>query len=191
MSDSSLPFQLLTIEQACQQVREGKVIAYPTEAVFGLGCDPKNEQALQNLLGLKNRPQEKGFILLASEMDQLNDFVEWSQLTDETMKLIQESWKEPVTWLVPAKPSVSKNLRGKHETIAVRVSTHPVVIELCLALDGPIVSTSANISEYEAARSHEEIAKQFSQKVDCLQGNLGSFANPSRIFDALTGQQIR
>ena len=191
MPNLSLPFQLLTVEQACQQLHQGKVIAYPTEAVFGLGCNPLDETALEQIFSLKNRPKYKGLILIASDWNQLDAFIEWSLLPENTINRMKQTSSEVITWVVPATSNVSKSLRGEHETVAVRVSQHPIVIDLCFTYGGALVSTSANLSKQEAARTHQDIAAQFANQVDCLQGELGGANKPSTIMDARTGEKLR
>ena len=113
MSGTAFPFSLMTIAQAVEQLQQQKVIAYPTEAVFGVGCDPQSDLALQKLLNLKQRPAHKGLILIAASIEQLTPYVDWSQLTEAQIATLKESWPAPVTWVVPALPEVSSLLRGR------------------------------------------------------------------------------
>ena len=145
-------------------------MAYPTEAVYGLGCNPQSEPALKALLALKERPVEKGLILIAAQVEQLNAYVDWAALEPEQRREVWNSWPAGVTWVVPCHADVSPTLRGQHDTLAVRVSAHPDVIALCEAFGGALVSTSANLSGHPAALSPADLAAQFAAKVDCLQG---------------------
>ncbi|EFE97399.1 L-threonylcarbamoyladenylate synthase type 1 TsaC [Serratia odorifera] len=168
-----------------------QVIAYPTEAVFGLGCDPDSEQALRELLALKQRPWEKGLILIAAEYDQLLPYIADSQLSESQRAAIFASWPGPVTWVIPAKPTTSTLLTGHFNSLAVRVSDHPLVQQLCREFGKPLVSTSANLSGQEPCRSANEVLQQFGAAFPVLAGNVGGRLNPSEIRDALTGEQIR
>jgi L-threonylcarbamoyladenylate synthase len=188
---ADLPFQWLTVHEAATQLQQDQVVAYPTEAVYGLGCNPQSEAALKALLALKERPVEKGLILIAANVAQLDAYVDWSVLEPERRQEVWHSWPAPVTWVVPCRASVSPTLRGQHTTLAVRVSAHPDVIALCEAFGGALVSTSANLSAQPAALSPEDLAAQFAAKVDCLQGQLGSQQQPSQIRDARTGAVLR
>ena len=178
------------IQRAVEALKTGGVIAYPTEAVFGLGCDPRNEAALKRLLQLKGRDVEKGLILIAASYEQLKPFL--SELDKETEKELLASWPGPVTWLVPANESVSASLRGKHTTLAVRVTNHPLVQQLCNAFGGAIVSTSANTAGMQPARTIEEVEHYFNDSLDVIvKGETGGLSKPTEIRDALSKQVIR
>lgn len=178
------------IDQAVAVLKKGGVIAYPTEAVFGLGCDPNQPAAIQRLLELKQRPAEKGLILVAAEMAQLEPWL--LPLDEDIRKRMLASWPGPVTWLCPVPESVSLLLRGQHQSLAVRVSAHPTVQALCRAFGGAIISTSANISDQPAARSAKAVRDIFVDKLDMIvEGELGESERPTEIRDALTNNIIR
>ncbi|MDC9582622.1 MULTISPECIES: L-threonylcarbamoyladenylate synthase type 1 TsaC [Xenorhabdus] len=170
---------------------EEKVIAYPTEAVFGLGCDPDSENAAQELLALKNRSWEKGLILIADNYERLCPYIDDEQLSDIQKETIFSSWPGPVTWVIPAKAATPKWLTGKFSTLAVRVTDHPLVKQLCAIYEKPLVSTSANLSGLEPCRNVEEVRQQFGNRIPILEGEVGGRKNPSEIRDALTGKLYR
>lgn len=173
-------------------LRQEEVIAYPTEAVFGVGCDPDSEQAVMKLLALKQRPVEKGLILIAANYEQLAPYIDDSQLTDEQKQRIFDSWPGPVTWVMPTKPGVPCFLTGQFDTIAVRVTDHPLVQALCLAFGKPLTSTSANLTGQEPGRTVAEVELQLGDRLAAiLQGDTGGRENPSEIRDARTGQIFR
>ena len=179
-----------TIAEATQALQQGQVIAYPTEAVFGLGCDPDNEQALKYLLDLKQRPAHKGLILIAADIAQLSGYI--LPLTDDQLKHCEASWPGPVTWLIPKQHGVSRLLSGEHNTVAVRVTAHPVACELCNMFGKPIVSTSANLAGQKPARSIKEIQDQFADKIKCIvDGQVDINASPSEIRDLKTNKILR
>jgi L-threonylcarbamoyladenylate synthase len=184
---------LINLEQAVVELQQQQVIAYPTEAVFGLGCDPWNALALANLLHFKQRPSSKGLIVVVARLQQLDAFVDWSAIAPSMQEQMQSVWASPTptTWVVPAQPTLQPLLSGEHTTIAVRVSHHPVVRALCEAFDGGVVSTSANLAGQAAATTYADIERQFSNQIPCLEGGLGEAKQASSIFDAITGQQIR
>ncbi|OTA17789.1 L-threonylcarbamoyladenylate synthase TsaC [Xenorhabdus vietnamensis] len=172
-------------------LKEEKVIAYPTEAVFGLGCDPDSENAVQELLALKNRPWEKGLILIADNYERLCPYIDDGQLNDIQKETIFSFWPGPVTWVIPARATTPKWLTGKFSTLAVRVTDHPLVKQLCSMYEKPLVSTSANLSGLEPCRSAEEVRQQFGTRFPVLEGEVGGCKNPSEIRDALTGKLYR
>lgn len=168
-----------------------EVIAYPTEAVFGLGCDPDSEQAVNALLALKQRPWEKGLILIAADYAQLTPYIDDGTLSEQQRATMFASWPGPVTWVIPARQETSRLLTGCFNSLAVRISDHPLVQQLCRQFGKPLVSTSANLSGQEPCRSASEVLQQFGSAFPVLAGSVGGRLNPSEIRDALTGKQIR
>jgi len=178
------------INEAVHVLRQGGVIAYPTEAVYGLGCDPANKQAVQKLLELKQRDRDKGLILIAAEFEQLTPYL--AEIDNALKERVISTWPGPVTWLWPAKPTVSSLIRGKHDTIAVRVTAHSLAAELCHAFGGAIVSTSANKSGIMPAKSAAEVRVAFGREIDyVIEGAVGVLDKPTQIRDALTGNVAR
>ncbi len=181
-----------TVAEAAHALEHGSVLAYPTEAVFGLGCDPLNETAVQRLLAIKQRPQEKGLILVASCYGQLLRYVDDASLSDEQRQRALASWPGPVTWVMPARGSVPAWLTGQFDSIAVRVSDHSIVQALCGAFGGPLVSTSANLSGMDPARTLQEVERDLGERVDgVVLGEVGGNASPSTILDARSGAILR
>jgi L-threonylcarbamoyladenylate synthase len=171
-------------------LRTGGVIAYPTEAVYGLGCDPDDEIAVRRILALKRRPAAKGLILIAADFEQLKPYL--LPPGDAELDRIRAVWPGPVTWLLPARPEVPRWLRGDHETLAVRVTAHPLSAELCRAFGKPLVSTSANRAGRPPARTALAVRRQLGRGVDLvLNGRLGASARPSEIRDLASGRVIR
>lgn len=177
------------IKKVVTTLKQGGVIAYPTEGVYGLGCDPRNETALQRILEIKGRNANKGFILIAATWEQLKPFVE--KIPHDALQTVLKTWPGAVTWIFPAKPCVSKIITGNHSSIAVRVSAHPLVQKICKEF-GAMVSTSANRSGEAPAQTADEVRAIFSdENITILDGAVGGLKKPTPIFDALTGACIR
>lgn len=177
------------IRLAVQKIKAGEVIAYPTEAVYGLGCDPLNEETVLNLLAIKRRTVDKGLILIASSLHQLESYV---QLNDEIVSRIQSTWSDPVTWTIPAQPWVPEWLTGKYSSLAVRVTCHPVARLLCEKYGEPLVSTSANISSKAPAVQSWTVSKSLGiNGLFIVPGQVGGLKQATPIFDVLSQQQIR
>lgn len=172
-------------------VAAGGVIAYPTEAVWGLGCDPFSEAAVTKLLLIKNRPVEKGLILVASSLDQLPALA--SSLTDTQRSTLEATWPGPVTWLIPdPEGSIPTWIKGEHATVAVRVSAHPLVRELCNRHGGALVSTSANDAGEPEIRSQSRLIEEFGGRIDAvIAGELGDSTETSQIRDLVSGNRLR
>ncbi|WP_434582814.1 L-threonylcarbamoyladenylate synthase type 1 TsaC [Klebsiella sp. R390] len=180
-----------TVAHAVAVLHNEHVIAYPTEAVFGVGCDPDSEKAVMRLLELKQRPVDKGLILIAANFEQLKPYIDDSQLNDEQRATIYACWPGPVTFVFPANASTPRWLTGRFDSLAVRVSDHPLVIALCEAYGKPLVSTSANLSGQPPCRTTAEVLAQFGADFPVVDGPTGGRQNPSEIRDALTGERFR
>lgn len=177
------------IRMAVHALKQGEIIAYPTEAVYGLGCDPLNESAAMHLLNIKQRPIHKGLILIASDFAQLLPFL---KPTANMLNQIMPSWPGPVTWVIPAQAWVPKYLKGEHHSLAVRVSAHPLVQQLCSTYGGAIVSTSANISTQAPARSALSVRQNLNaQDIFIISGTTPKHAQPTAIYNALDGNCLR
>ena len=178
------------LKQAVRLITAGGIIAYPTEAVFGLGCDPNNEMAVTRLLALKQRSWQKGLILIAADYTGLAPFLK--PLTPSLEQRVFATWPGPVTWLLPAKPSVPYWLRGQSSRLAVRVTAHPQTITLCQHWGGALVSTSANLSKRPPAKTALKVRQIFGHTIDYIvPGAVGKRQRPSEIRDGLTNVVIR
>ncbi|TDO08611.1 MULTISPECIES: L-threonylcarbamoyladenylate synthase [Halomonas] len=178
------------LDEAITALRAGGVIAYPTEAVWGLGCDPDDEAALSRLLRLKARDPAKGVILVAASIAQFAPWLEGLPL--ERQAPLVASWPGPTTWLVPDNGRSRALVRGNHDRVAMRVSAHPLVVALCEAFGGPLVSTSANRAGEPPAMSAGEVRAVFGDALDAvLDGPLGGLERPSSIRDLVSGRVLR
>jgi len=182
--------QFWKIKQAATVVLGGGIIAYPTETIFGLGCDPFNHHAVLRLLQIKRRQWHKGLILVAANLDQLLPFVVIP--SDAIQRKISATRPNPTTWILPAAPATPALVTGAHHTLAIRVSSHPVVQALCREINQPLVSTSANRASLTPARSALAVRRIFGQDVDyILHGQVNPAAKPSEIRDAVSDRVIR
>jgi L-threonylcarbamoyladenylate synthase len=186
------------LREAARVVSHGGVITYPTEAVFGLGCDPLDPEAVLRILEIKGREMDKGLILIAADLNALLPYVE--PLPGERMAEIHATWPGPNTWLLPARPGTPTWLTGAHDTLAVRVTAHPVAAALCRACarygshvgSGALVSTSANLSDLEPARTPLAARRRLRDAPDLLvAGRCGAHPRPSTIRDGRTGRVLR
>lgn len=177
------------IKQAIHTLKAGGIISYPTESVYGIGCDPFNETACTTLCNIKQRQPEQGFILVASNWEQIKNLT--LPVPNQRQKYINHSWPGATTWVFPASVHTPKWLLGPNQTIALRISNHPEVISLCQAFNAPIVSTSANKRNKSPANSYTQVIQQnLHEKLYVLPGKTGGLA-PTKIINALTGEIIR
>lgn len=178
-----------TIGAAADAIRAGGVVAYPTEAVYGLGCDPLNRAACERILALKGRDPGAGFILISAHLHQLTPYI--GELDGAVAARVLPTWPGPATWLVPG-GAAPPWIRGRHPRVAVRVTAHPVAAALCNAFGGALVSTSANLSGEPPARTAAAVRAAFGDSVDAIvDGDCGDLAAPTPIHDAVTGETIR
>ena len=177
---------------AVAALKRGGVIAYPTEAVWGLGCDPFDEAAVMRLLAIKQRPVDKGLILIAGALDQFDGLLDWDVLPAGARTAVLDSWPGPNTWVISATPRVPQWVRGDHDSVAVRVSAHPAVVALCAAFGGPLVSTSANLTGQPPAFSRDALDPALLARLDAISaGETAGLAAPTAIRDARDGQLLR
>ena len=184
------PLATEDLQQAVACLNRGEIIAYPTEAVYGLGCNPFRLDAVARLLELKQRSLDKGLILVAATWDQVEMLVE--PIPPPLLAQILNSWPGPTTWIFPASSHVPTWIRGQHQGVALRISNHPVVQELCLNYGGPIVSTSANYEGQPPLRDYLAVQMVFGKQVNfVVNGKVGEESKPTTIRDVGSGDIIR
>ena len=187
---SPSPCRNWPLSLAAHVLHQGGILAYPTESVFGLGCDPLDEAAVMRLLRLKQRDAGKGVILIAHSFDQLRDYT--GPIPQDRLAEVASHWPGPSTWLLPAASWVPDWLTGRHSTLAMRVTAHPLAAALCRRAGMPLVSTSANLSGRPPARTPLQVRLRCGPQVDMvLHGRTGGLAKPTPIRDALTGKRLR
>lgn len=180
------------IEAAAEALRAGGVIAYPTEAVFGLGCDPVNATAFARLFALKQRPPAQGVLLIGADFSQVDKYIDAAATPAAALERARATWPGPYTWVFPRAAATPAWLAGAHAGIALRVTAHPVAAALCRAFGGAIVSTSANRHGGAPARSAADVHAVFGADLRyILDRPIGESARPTTIRDALTGATIR
>ena len=183
---------ILSLTEIITALHTGGVIAYPTEGVWGLGCDPHNEAAVLRLLAIKQRELDKGLILIASQLEQLRPFLDIAALPADRLAEVLASWPGPHTWIMPAARATPRWITGAHDSVAVRISAHPQVVELCNAFGGALVSTSANRAGQPAPAVRDALDPALVAAVDGVTGGeTGDLASPTTIRDALSGQTLR
>jgi L-threonylcarbamoyladenylate synthase len=176
--------------QALHTLRGQGLIACPTEAVWGLSCDPRSEAACNRLLALKDRPWDKGLILVAADESQLAPYLDVP--TKAMWKRASVTWPGPATWVFPCTEATPMWISGDHDSVAVRITAHPQLRELCARYGGALVSTSANPSGRPPAMSAVQVRRYFGDDLDfVLPGSLGGLPRPTSILDASTGHILR
>ena len=181
----------MNLQEIVNHLKNQQVVAYPTEAVFGLGCNPNNQSAVENLLVLKQRPMSKGLILIAPSLDFLLPFMDESRLMEVHWQRLTTQYDRPTTWVVPAKTTTPKFLTGDFDSIAGRISQHRAVKLLCEQAGFALTSTSANLTGQAPCRTAQEVTQQFGTDFPVLDMLVGGAVNPSEIRDIFTNQVFR
>jgi L-threonylcarbamoyladenylate synthase len=185
-------FTLTGLDDAAGLLRGGGVLAYPTEAVFGLGCDPHDRAAFERVFALKQRPPTQGVLLIAADFAQVERYIELAAVPREILQQVRASWPGPHTWIFPRSVEVPAWVAGVHAGIALRITAHAPAAALCRAFGGALVSTSANPHGQPPARTEQTVAEYFGDALDgLLEAPLGGQGSPSVIRDALSGAIIR
>ena len=185
-------YTLADIDTAAARLRGGDVLAYPTEAVYGLGCDPHDQQAFRRIFELKQRPPTQGVLLIAADFAQVERYIDIGAVPGGVMQQVRASWPGPHTWIFPRSADVPDWVAGEHAGIALRVTAHAPAAMLCRAFGGALVSTSANPHGQPPARTAQQVADYFGDALDgLLDAPLGGQLSPTTIHDALSGAIIR
>ena len=179
------------IKQAAMQLLDGKILAYPAEAFWALGCDPENQTTTRRLLAILGRPEEEGVILVAASVAQIEHLLDG--LTRKQRHTIVASWPGAATWLVPdVNDQIPSWIKGTRSGVAIRVSAHPLAKALCLAFGGPVASVPANRTSGFVARSALQVVKHLGRKIDGLvPGMPGRQTAGTTIIDACAGSVVR
>jgi L-threonylcarbamoyladenylate synthase len=185
-------FTLAEVDAAATLMRNGGVLAYPTEAVYGLGCDPHNRTAFERLFALKQRPPTQGVLLIAADFAQVERYIDLASVPADVLAQVRESWPGPNTWIFPRSAAVPDWVAGAHAGIALRVTAHEPAAALCRAYGAALVSTSANPHGEPPARTAQVAADYFGPTLDgLLDAPVGGQERPTVIRDALSGAIIR
>ncbi len=182
----------MKLDVCIEALRAGGVVAYPTEAVFGLGCDPRNRVAFDRLFALKQRPPTQGVLLIGADFEQVAPYIDLARTPAGALARVQATWPGPHTWIFPRAADVPEWIAGGHAGIALRVTAHGPAAELCRAFGGAIVSTSANRHGEPPARSAADVRAAFGDALDAILDALtGGLERPTPIRDAISGDSLR
>lgn len=181
-----------SLAEVVAALRAGGVVAYPTEAVYGLGCDPRNRRACERLFAIKQRPPTQGVLLIAADFAALAPYIDEAAVPAAAMARATATWPGPHTWIFPRAPDAPTWLAGAHAGIAVRVTAHAPAVALCRAFGAALVSTSANRHGEPPARGADEVRTLFGDEIDAiLNGPVGGLERPTPIRDAISGATLR
>ncbi len=182
----------LDIDACAAALRRGGVVAYPTEAVYGLGCDPWQRTAFDRLFALKQRPPTQGVLLIGADFAQIAPYIDLARVPAAALARAQATWPGPHTWIFPRAESAPAWIAGAQAGIALRVTAHAPAAALCRAFGAALVSTSANRHGQAPARTADDVRAIFGQTLDAiLAAPTGALERPTPIRDAISGESIR
>jgi len=182
------PISFMHLRRAARIIHGGGMVAYPTEGVFGLGCDPDCVEAVLRILALKERALSAGLILIAADRAQLDGWIDPAPGEERALSGVDV----PTTWVVTADVRCPDWITGGRPTCAVRITRHPVAAALCRETGLPLISTSANRHGRPAAVTALAVRRRFGPAVDFIvPGTIGEVPGPSEIRIARTGAVLR
>ena len=172
--------QLRFINKAVDVLKNGGVIIYPTDTVYGIGCDIFDKQALERVKTIKNDPDVK---LLSFICSGLKDISKYAKVSDYAYKAMKKLLPGPYTFILPAARDVPKKLWTKRKTVGIRIPDHPVALKLVEELGNPIISTSTTNRKGDILIDAEEIRAVFNSQVDLMLASENIFGKPSTVID--------
>lgn len=171
-----------------EALKRGEVVAAPAEGVYGYSCDPFNEQAVMKLLSLKNRPVDKGLIVLCRHVKDVARFADLTgDYAEDIAKAMNKNWPGAVTLVLPAKATTPGYITGYRNTVTVRIPKEVYMHEYLEKWGGPLVSTSLNTTGEPPARRAEQIP--YGPVALTLKSPLAG--SSSKIFDVISGTYLR
>jgi L-threonylcarbamoyladenylate synthase len=151
------------IENATRVLKSGGIILYPTDTIWGIGCDAANAAAVEKVFAIKKRPEQKSLIILLDDVEKLYDYVK--QIPEHAFTLIEYS-ENPLTIIYPKAVALAKNVPAEDGSIAIRITRDSFCRELIRKSGKPLVSTSANMSGALSPKNFSEIAEEIKTSVD-------------------------
>ncbi|MCF2658323.1 threonylcarbamoyl-AMP synthase [Parabacteroides distasonis] len=153
------------LKNACDVLRKGGLILYPTDTIWGIGCDATNEEAVQRVYALKQRADNKAMLLLLGNEARLESYVQ--EVPEIAWSLIEVA-DRPLTLIYPGARNLAPNLIAEDGSVGIRITREEFSRRLCEQFRRPVVSTSANISGQPAPHTFQEIAEEIKQGVDYI-----------------------
>ncbi len=150
------------INNSLEVLKKGGSILYPTDTVWGIGCDATSAKAVSKIFAIKSRPEKKSLIILLDEVDKIKNYVE--NFPPQIADLIL-NYNRPLTIVFPKAKNLAKNIISDDGSIAIRVVRHQFCKKLISKLDKPLVSTSANVSGTSTPMLFNEISEYIKKKV--------------------------
>jgi len=166
------------------------IIAHPSDTVYGLACLANNPKAIKELINLKQRDLDKGFILLASDVEYVLPYID-ENLDINLMNKLSQPTRIPTTYLVPKSENTSSLISGSNDLVALRITSNPLVRYFCENADSALISTSANLQGQKVASNTTELKSYFNESLAYVLPPNKYNSEPSIIIDLVTGRRFR
>ncbi len=181
-----------SLERAASVIKAGGVIVCPSEGVYGLSCDARNEEAVKRVIAIKERSDTKGLITIAQSFDGIRPYVSLDLLVPDFEDRIKKIWPGPHTLILPCRADYSRTLTGGRGTLALRISAFKPLSDLCALTATALVSTSANLAGCPPVTEFSKLDPVIAQRTDLiLDLPCGGLAGPTSIYDCLNHTLIR
>ncbi len=172
--------QLRYINKAVEVLKNGGVIIYPTDTVYGIGCDIFNKEAIERIFYIKNEAESKLFSFVCSD---LKDIAKYAKVSDYAYRMMKHLLPGPYTFILPAAKLVPKKLWSKRKTVGIRVPNHNITLTLVKELGNPIISTSVTSRKGAILMDPFEIKNIFNSQVDLMLASGNLSGEPSSVID--------
>jgi len=153
------------IKKAADLLRDGGVIVYPTDTIYGLGCDITNKEAIERIRRIKGRSSKKPMSFVCADLSNVSDY---AHVSNHAYRILKRSLPGPYTFVLPATRETPRILQTKQKTVGLRVPNHPVPLALVAELGHPIISTSANYTDQEVLTDPYELEQTLGKQVDLI-----------------------
>jgi len=168
------------IEQVVEVLKNGGIIVYPTDTIYGLGCDIFNKKAIAKIYQLKKRDRKKPLSIICSDLKQI---AEYSFLSDYAFRLLRKLLPGPYTFILKAKHKTPQNFIAKNKTVGIRIPDNKICLAIVKKLGDPLITTSLNLSGQEVFTNPKELSKELINKIDLIIDIGPLSAEPSTVID--------
>lgn len=175
------------IAQAVEILRHGGVICYPTDTMYGIGCDIFNQKAIKRVYQIKRRPKDKPFSFMCASLTNISQY---GHVGNTAYRLMRKNLPGPYTFVLSGTKLVPKIMLTRQKTVGIRVPDHPVCLAILEALDNPVLNTSATVGEDDEGlvRTCDDVERLFGKQVDLIIDSGAIVPEPSTVISLLTEQ---
>jgi tRNA threonylcarbamoyl adenosine modification protein (Sua5/YciO/YrdC/YwlC family) len=168
------------LRQAAEILRKGGIVVYPTDTLYGIGCDLNNRKAIRRLIEIKDRPKLKPFSLICPN---LQDIAHYTILSNADYKILRRFLPGPYTFIVRASKEIPKLMVSKQKTIGIRIPDNSIVLELVQEFGGPLCTTSVSLEDNETIQDPELIHSRLRDQIDLVLDGGIAVSDPSTVVD--------